>query len=199
MEHEMSTTPTNQRGWHYPPIEARVLDDSERNQLAELAHEGCERHCAECGRCDWYPTGPTTEAPVTGQIIADDWYCEDCYPTPGPEIGFNPGPELRVEHDGLALTIQRSHLHPDHAIYYWSITTDGALVPLVDGGLTSDDPTMSLTTIAGHLAWHWYHVDMPEALRLFGWPAIHIYPATTRTPDAGQRATLRVLHQEGLT
>lgn len=29
----------------------RQLDDSERNQLAELRHEACEAHCADCGEC----------------------------------------------------------------------------------------------------------------------------------------------------
>lgn len=117
----------------------------------------------------------------------------------GREDGFNPGPELRVEHDGLALTIQRSHLTDDAALYCWSITTDGTLVPLVDGTLTCHEPEMPLTRVAGHLAWHWYHRDMPDALAMWGWPAIHIYPATTRTPDTDQRATLRIIHAEGLT
>ena len=125
--------------------------------------------------------------------IPDTWT-----PEPDPAEGYAPGPELRVEHDGLALTIQRSHLHPDHAIYYWSITTDGTLVPLIDGTLTAE-PTLPLTNVAGHLAWHHYHVDMPDALRLFGWPNVRIYPATTRTPDADQRATLGILHSEALT
>ena len=156
----MSTIPTNQRGWHYPPIEARVLDDSERNQLAGLRHEACEHHCESCGTCDWRPTGPTTDEAVPGMMVGDHWYCTDCIPDtwlPGPtplggENGFNPGPELRVEHDGLALTIQRSHLTDDAALYYWSITTDGTLVPLVDGTLTCYETTMPLTRVAGHLA-----------------------------------------------
>lgn len=29
----------------------RQLDDSDRNILAELRHEGCEWHCRDCGRC----------------------------------------------------------------------------------------------------------------------------------------------------
>jgi hypothetical protein len=68
------------RAYTYPVPTARVLDDSERNQLAELRHEGCEAHCDECGRCDWEPTGPTTERTVPMTEIGDDRYlCPDCY------------------------------------------------------------------------------------------------------------------------
>lgn len=37
--------------WHYPAPAPRVLSDSDRNILSELAHEACETHCDECGRC----------------------------------------------------------------------------------------------------------------------------------------------------
>lgn len=39
------------RAHTYPVPTARVLDDSERNQMDELRHEGCEGHCADCGEC----------------------------------------------------------------------------------------------------------------------------------------------------
>ena len=64
------------RAHTYPVPVARELDDSERNQLSELRHEACEDHCTECGCCDWFPTGPTTERPVP--II--DGLCPDCTP-----------------------------------------------------------------------------------------------------------------------
>ena len=117
-----------------------------------------------------------------------------------PADGFNPGPELTVSHDDITLTIQRSHLLDDHAIYHWQILTDGTLVPLVDGVLVSYEPAMPLHRVAGHLAWHWYHRDHP-ALKVtrFDWPAIRIYPATTRTPDEAQRHALWIIHQEALT
>ena len=190
------------RAHTYPVPHAYDLDDSDRNVLAELAHEGCERHCEICGTCDWRWTGPETTVDVAGMEIGDRWYCQDCIPdTWRPDAagdGFNPGPELAVSHDGITLTIQRSHLHDDRAEYYWQILTEGTLVPLVDGALICRDVTMPLTRVAGLLAWHWYRTAMPDTLALWGWPAIDIYPATTRVPDADQRAILHAIHTEGL-
>jgi hypothetical protein len=51
---------------------ARQLDDSERNQLAELRHEPCFAHCEDCGRCieegDAFSIADGTH----------DYFCEDC-------------------------------------------------------------------------------------------------------------------------
>lgn len=57
-------------------VAPRQLDDSERNQLAELRHEPCEDHCTECGACDWRPTGPFSDEKVP---IANG-LCPDCIP-----------------------------------------------------------------------------------------------------------------------
>lgn len=84
------------RAHTYPVPTARVLDDSERNQLAGLRHEACEHHCESCGACDWRPTGPTTDEAVPGMMVGDHWYCTDCIPDtwlpePDPSTGYNPG------------------------------------------------------------------------------------------------------------
>jgi len=57
--------------WHYPRPVARQLDDSERNQLAELRHEACDYHCDECGGC------VTCDDEHHINSVADD-VCEDC-------------------------------------------------------------------------------------------------------------------------
>jgi len=56
----------------------RHLTDDQRNQLAELRHEPCEKHCAVCGRCDWEPTGPTTTRTVPMTDTPFGPICEDC-------------------------------------------------------------------------------------------------------------------------
>lgn len=66
--------------WNYPEPTSRVLSDSDRNILADLAHEGCEAHCDDCGRCDWEPTGPTSTRPVPMTTVNGVTYCPDCVP-----------------------------------------------------------------------------------------------------------------------
>jgi hypothetical protein len=43
---------------------ARGLSDSDRNIMAELRHEHCERHCVGCGGCISSPEAR---------------YCDDCH------------------------------------------------------------------------------------------------------------------------
>lgn len=60
----------------------RALSDDQRNQLAELQHEACEHHCADCGRCDWEscnPPGATRDVPMI-EVGPDVWLCPDCTP-----------------------------------------------------------------------------------------------------------------------
>lgn len=64
MTHTLHNDGAPRRAHTYPAPVTHELDDSERNQLAELRHEGCDDHCTECGCCDWFPTGPMTERPV---------------------------------------------------------------------------------------------------------------------------------------
>lgn len=59
-------------------LERPALDDSARNQLAGLAHEPCEHHCADCGRCDWEPVSPFDTVTVPGRVVDGEWLCEDC-------------------------------------------------------------------------------------------------------------------------
>ncbi len=62
--------------WHYPAPTYRQLDDSERNQMAELAHEGCEGHCDECGGCIYYGERPHIDS--VGDEVCEDC-CDVCY------------------------------------------------------------------------------------------------------------------------
>lgn len=114
---------------------------------------------------------------------------------PDPAHGYNPSPELAVTYDGVTLTVQRTHLHAEHAIYHWQILTEGCVIPLIDGTMHAGS-TMPLRDAAAALAWHWYTTD--EARKIMASP-IAVWPATTRTPDATVRAALHIIHQEGLT
>ena len=61
---------------------ARQLDDSERNQLRELAHEACEWHCNDCGACDWEYVSPghgkVEHFPANYLPNDENPYCDDC-------------------------------------------------------------------------------------------------------------------------
>lgn len=69
----------------------RVLDDSDRNILADLAHEACEWHCSECGCCSWRSVGParTVDIEFVYDRRNDLHLCRDCadagLPIPTPE------------------------------------------------------------------------------------------------------------------
>ena len=59
------------------PNHPRLLDDSERNQLAELAHEADEP-CPICGdMVSPMPTGPTTWEWPHGDVDGEP-LCENC-------------------------------------------------------------------------------------------------------------------------
>lgn len=88
----------------YPPITARPLSDDQRNQLAELRHEACEHHCADCGRCDWEscnPPGATRDVPMIE--VDGEWFCDDCYCPTCDSLGVVPvvqaGPDVFGNYD----------------------------------------------------------------------------------------------------
>lgn len=63
----------------------RVLDDSDRNILASLAHEACETHCVDCGTClgedaETVAIGPggVKYADVPYITINNEDYCQEC-------------------------------------------------------------------------------------------------------------------------
>jgi hypothetical protein len=67
------------------PPGTRHLSDDERNVLASLAHEACEAHCVECGRCDWeYDGHPDRTVQIEMTFVTYDesgdpvYVCPDC-------------------------------------------------------------------------------------------------------------------------
>jgi len=143
---------------------------------------------------DHAPPHGITRPEHDATMIPDAWM-----PSPLNEPdGYNVGPELTATHNGVTLAIQRTHLTHVGASYYWEIRTEGTAIPLLDGVLTTNNPTVSLIVVARHLAWR--HHATAAALRAntndYG---IKVWPATTRTPDDEQRAALRIIHQEALT
>lgn len=188
------------RAHTYPVPTARVLDDSERNQLADLRHEACEAHCDECGRCDWEPTGPTTDRPVPMTGHAGAVYCPDCLPdTWRPELdpadGYFPGPELAATYNDVTLTVQRTHLHPDRAAYYWRLMLEGHHAPAADGTVVALDPTMTTRSVALALAWNLYASEAARAIAGDSPILIHHTPATHYGLDQ-YRDEIHELHME---
>lgn len=109
--------------------------------------------------------------------------------------GYNPGPELTATYDGITVAVQRTHLHDDRATYYFEIRTEGTAIPLIDGAIITP-PTMPIAEAAAFLCWNYYATATtwrPDDLN------IQIWPATSRTPNADQRAALHILHQEAFT
>lgn len=68
------------------PPASRQLDDSERNQLAELQHEACEDHCVSCGQC--VGKGIRQVGPEEWEDVPfrrdehEEAHCEDCIGEP---------------------------------------------------------------------------------------------------------------------
>ena len=65
----------------------QTLSDSDKNIMADLAHEACEAHCAECGVCIFEPSA------------AEGTVCVDCTPT------------VRTGD-----VVRRPHWHPDTVV-----------------------------------------------------------------------------------
>lgn len=148
----MSTASHRWNNYHPPR-----MDDSDRNILAGLRHEPCEAHCSECGRCDWEPTGPNSIRHIPMTRIDDERsICPDCLPEPWrPEpqpTGYNPGPALTATHDDVTLTVQRTHLYPHTAVYYWQVLIEGRSIPMADGTYSAD-ATAALPNAAAAIAW----------------------------------------------
>jgi hypothetical protein len=63
-----------------------LLGDSERNQLAGLAHESCSWHCAECGCCSWeYVNGnPNQVVDLVEHVDNNESFCPGC--SDGPTV-----------------------------------------------------------------------------------------------------------------
>lgn len=191
------------RAHTYPVPTAQVLDDSERNQLAELRHEGCEAHCDECGRCDWETIGPlnTIDIPMTEHAGAV--YCPDCLPDtwrpePDPADGYLPGPELAATYNDVTLSVQRTHLHQDTAAYYWRIMLEGHHAPAADGTVVALDPTMTTRSVALALAWNLYASEAARALAGDSPILIHFTPGTRYHYEQYQDE-LHEIHMEALS
>jgi hypothetical protein len=222
------------RAHTYPVPTTRALDDSERNQLAELRHEGCEAHCDECGRCDWEPTGPTTTRTVpmtevrqcctrhrrmvdhpandpcspTEQPCTTLHYCPDCLPEqydlipetwrpePDPADGYLPGPEIAGTYGDVTLSVQRTHLHPDRAAYYWRIMLEGHHAPAADGTVVALDPTMTTRSVALALAWNLYASEAARAIAGDSPILIHHSPDTDPVNIARCQDEIHEIHME---
>ena len=127
--------------------------------------------------------------------IPDAWLPE---PEPADANGYNPGPELTATHNGVTLAIQRTHLTHVGASYYWEVRTEGTAIPLLDGVMTTSDPTTPLAEMARHLAWHYYSNSSAKQMTdtTPSWSVTRVWPATTRWPDAEQQAALHVIGSE---
>jgi hypothetical protein len=90
------------------------------------------------------------------RIDDDRVVCPDCLPEPWrPEpqkFGYNPGPALAATHDDVTLTVQRTHLHPHTAVYYWQVMLEGRSIPMADGTYSAA-ATTSLPNAAAAIAW----------------------------------------------
>lgn len=114
--------------------------------------------------------------------------------TPDAADGYNPGPELAATHDGITLTVQRTHLYRTSAVYYWRVMVEGHSIPMADGTY-SGGPDKAVTDAARDIAWQLYAGPLAVSLATVRHPITWWNGAIT---DAGA-ATMHIIHQGALT
>ena len=113
---------------------------------------------------------------------------------PDPADGYNPGPELRATHDGITLTVQRTHLHDTLAVYYWQITVEGHSIPMADGTFSCSSMAPPHAA-AAEIAWQLY--AGPRARTLTKSPDPLTWWNGAVTPHAA--ATIGIMFREAWT